>query len=143
VVHLVLQVAIHKIWSIEKVNAQLPDLNGGVVRLLLQMKKARLAIDFCCAFTLANDAFTITKLHLLLQMMRLLLQISEHKKSSRKAYRSPYKTCNRKRTPEQLHFLKDQFARENAQSSDYHSDHILPLKSFGSIMTLSGSIRAI
>jgi len=41
--------------------------------------KKRLPIDFCCAFTLANGAFTLTKLHLLLQIMHLLLQIFEHK----------------------------------------------------------------
>jgi len=46
--------------SIEKVNAQLPDLNGGVVRLLLQMKK--------------QDSPLIFVVRLLLQMMRLPLQ---------------------------------------------------------------------
>ena len=46
--------------SIEKVNAQLPDLNGGVVRLLLQMKK--------------QDSPLIFVVLLLLQMMRLPLQ---------------------------------------------------------------------
>jgi len=106
------------------------------VRLLLQMGK--------------KDSPLIFVVRLLLQMVRLPLQnciyyykFLSTKYSSRRAYRFPIKICNRKRTHEQLHFLKGQFARENAPSSDYHSDHILPLKSFGSIMTLSGSIREI
>ena len=137
------KISVRKKWSIAKVNAQFPDLNGGVVRLLLQMGK--------------KDSPLIFVVRLLLQMVRLPLQnciyyyklciyyykFLSTKYSSRRAYRFPIKICNRKRTHEQLHFLKGQFARENAPSSDYHSDHILPLKSFGSIMTLSGSIREI
>ena len=57
---LLFQLTYPAFWSIEKVNAQLPDLNGGVVRLLLQMKK--------------QDSPLIFVVRLLLQMMRLPLQ---------------------------------------------------------------------